>query len=99
MTERRVEYIIEATQDVVGIENRVFSHLAKTIGTMTKDVAKCSGEHTHLAMERCHPTESLRMVKLGCVLFLDEMDYAVLGSCSERQRTEGSQSLGEDYRP
>ena len=43
LRERRVEHVLEAAQDVVGVEHRVLGDLAQAIGAVAEDVGRARG--------------------------------------------------------
>ena len=69
--ERRVEHVLEAAQDVIGVEHRIPGDLPQAVGAVAEDVGQRAGEHAHLAVEGGHPAEALR-VMLARRLFLDK---------------------------
>jgi hypothetical protein len=81
--ERRVEHVLEASQDVVGVEHRVFGDLLQSVGAVAEDVGERAGEHAHLAVERGHASKRLRM-RVGGIFFFDNSVAAVRHLRGER---------------
>ena len=81
--ERRVEDVLKAPQDVIGVEHRVLGDLLQAIGAVAEDVGERAREHAHLAVECDHPSECVRML-LARILFLDDLVAAVRNFRGER---------------
>ena len=95
--ERRLECLVEAAQDVVGVEHGILRHLPQPIGAVAENVGQRAREHAHLAMERDHPAERAGVMLARGFLF-DEVE-AVVGLLDERQRREGAERLREHHWP
>ena len=97
--ERRVEHVLEAAQDVVGVEHRVARDLPQPVGAVAEDVGERAGEHAHLAVERDHAAEAVRRDARRAVFFLDQREMPSPCLLDERQRRERRQRLAKHHRP
>ena len=103
-SERRIEHIVQAAQDVIGVEHGIFGNLLQPVRPVAEDIGERPREHAHLAMERGHSAEVLQrpaemfLGELFRVLFLDQVDDAVLGPRRVGQRSERSECFGKDHR-
>ena len=54
MPERRVEHVVKATKNIVGVEHGILGNLTQAVGTVAHDIAERPRKHAHLAMKRGH---------------------------------------------
>ena len=96
--ERGVEHVVERAQHVVGVEHRVLGDLLQPVRAMAEHIGQRAGEHAHLAVERGHAAEAVRMI-LARGLLLDQADMAVRIARGEGQRPERAERLRQHRRP
>ena len=85
--ERSVEHVLEAAEDVIGVEHGILGDLLQPIGTVAEDIGERAGEHARLPMKGDHPPKGIGML-LDRILLLDEMEASVGHLCDERQWSE-----------
>src|SRR3546814_9769570 len=58
-----VEDVIQAAQQVIGVEHRILGHLLEPVGPVAEDIGERAGEHPHLAVKGGHAPEGLGVIR------------------------------------
>src|SRR3546814_15288070 len=68
-TEGRVEHIVEAAQQIIGVAHRILGYLLQPVGAVAEHISERAGEHAHLTVESGHASEGLRVILARTLLF------------------------------
>src|SRR3546814_19610484 len=83
-TEGRVEHIVEAAQQIIGVEHRILGHLLQPVGAVAEHIGERAGEHAHLTVESGHAYEGLRVILARIRSEESRVGKECVSTCSSR---------------
>ena len=91
----RGHHILQRRQNIIGVQHRIFRHLAKTIRAMTFHIRQSTDKHAHLPMKSHHPTKWL----VSTLRFKLNQVKTILAGNHIGQWRKSFQPVGQNRRP
>ena len=91
---RRGHHIAQAGQNIIGVQHRIFRHLAQTIGAMAHHVRQRAHIHAHLPMEGDHAAKWIFIRPQSRIVHRLNQRKTSLARHHEWQRRERREAVG-----